>query len=153
MSPNTKIITFIASFVTIVSFLFYLVDRYSETPTNISGSWEMKFSILESSYKPYIGKSMTFKLFFTQKKGEIEAKGEKWWIDDKEIPFEQHDRMELKGTIIDGNKLSCTYTLHGNRRETIGNIEGEISDNAKSILGTFYGTVADSKGPVWGMKK
>lgn len=146
------IIAVISSLAGIASLIFYLIDKHSENPQDISGNWEMKFKIEKSSYIPYIDKSMTFKLFFTQEKNKIEAKGEKWWIDDVEIPFEQHDPMELKGS-IKGNKFTCTYTLKGTKRTTFGNIEAELSEDTKIITGVFTGTAADTKGSVFGKKK
>ncbi len=152
MNRTSKLVASIASVLTIITALIFLVERYFNAPADISGNWEIKQIIKESSYKPYIGKTATFKIFITQTDNEIEAKGEKWWIDDKEIPFEQHDPIILKGT-VDKNKLTCTYTLKGIKRETTGIIEAEISKDEKSMDGTFSGTAADTKGPIKGLRK
>lgn len=152
MTQTLKAFSFIATILSIVLACYVIKDRYFGTLPNISGNWEIKFNINESSYIPYIGKSMTFKLFFTQVNNEIEAKGEKWWIDDIEIPFEQHDPLELKGT-IEGDKLVCTYTLKGIKRTTYGNLDILISKDTRRVEGKFTGTVADTKGTINGMKK
>lgn len=152
MNRTPKLFALLATILSIITAIIFLEERYINEPAEIAGNWEMKFMINESSYKPYIGKSMTFKLYFIQKENEIEGKGEKWWIDDKEISIGQHDQMELKGT-IDGDIFTCTYTLHGTRRVTTGIIEAEISNNTKSMNGTFSGTAADTKGLFKGVKK
>lgn len=151
MTRAIKIFGFIATILAVVTSIFIVFDRYFGDPPDISGKWEIKFNIEESSFIPYKGRSMTFKLFFIQVKNEIEAKGEKWRIDNKEIPFGQHDPIDVKGT-IQGNKLYCTYTLKGTKRTTVGNIEAIILENSQTLNGKFSGTAADMKGSVIGMK-
>jgi hypothetical protein len=141
-------VAFIASLISIVTFISTLIAWYSlrSESCNINGEWKFTFSIESSSMKSYIGKSAGYKIFIHQDGNKINGKGDKWWVDNIEIPYSQHDRFEFDGS--DKNKLfNGNYVLYGTLKTTEGGFEMKII-NDSVMIGVFAGTAADTKGHV-----
>jgi hypothetical protein len=114
------------------------------TTKSIQGQWKITCHINSSSYRPYIGKSSGFKIYFIQEQDKVKGKGEMCWVDDKEIPYSQHVPIIVEGK-VDGKKIILNYTQKGEKRTTVGEID--LSANSVNVFeGTFSGTAADTKG-------
>ena len=121
------------------------------TTKNIAGEWYLKFTVVSTSYKPYVGDIHTQKLFLTQSDKNITGEGEKWEYNGKLLPFDSHRKVEYIGT-IDGSEFKATYKLFGKLRESSGTICLKVSSDGKSVEGTFSGSAGDAKGTVTGDK-
>jgi len=123
-----------------------LVESREETHiTDMTGWWRLALVIESSSYAPYKGLRVAYKVHVLQDGNRIEGRGEKWWENDRELPYSQHDPIEIKGT-VDG--LTCTlgYALKGRQRTTSGSFVFDVSSGAPPYEGTFSGTGADVHG-------
>jgi hypothetical protein len=121
------------------------------TTKKAAGQWYLTFKVEKSAYKPFIGETHSQKVFFTQNENIIKGDGEKWEYNGKYLPSEMHRLLEYEGT-INGNKLMAKYVLHGEKRDSKGMIDVEISDDGKTVKGTFSGTAGESSGTVTGEK-
>lgn len=113
---------------------------------DLSGEWRLEFVINSTSYKPYEGLEVGYKVYVSQKNALIEIAGEKWWENGEELPFDQHVQIELDGS-IEGDQLPLAFTLFGELRKTVGYLDTSIESN-KLIKGTFFTTGANSSGTV-----
>ncbi len=116
---------------------------------DITGEWKIKFTNEHSSYKPYIGETHVQKIFFTQNEKNVTGEGEKIQYNGEDLPSAKRRQLEYKGT-IDDNKLVATYSLHGQLRESIGIIQAIISNDGKTLSGTFSGTAGSAEGTLTG---
>ncbi|HEX8517231.1 MAG TPA: hypothetical protein VF868_13625 [Bacteroidia bacterium] len=113
---------------------------------NVNGKWKITCHIKSSTYKAYVGKSSGFKIYLTQDDDKIKGQGEMWWVDDKEIPYEQHLPITVEGK-VDGENMVLSYTQVGSKRTTVG--EMVLNTSGGDVLnGSFSGTAADAKGTV-----
>lgn len=149
ISKTNKFITATLTLFTLVIGSWIIIKQF--TSKNIAGEWYLKFTVVTSSYQPYIGETHTQKVFLTQSDKNITGEGEKWEYNGKLLPFNDHRKLEYIGT-IDGSNFMSNYKLFGKLRESSGNICLKISDDGKSVEGTFSGTAGDSKDTVTGEK-
>ena len=118
---------------------------------NVSGNWYIELKVEKSAYKPYIGETHTQKVFFIQNENSVRGDGEKWEYNGKYLPAEAHRKLEYEG-FMDGNTLFAKYVLHGLKRVSEGSISVVISDDGKTMEGTFMGTAGESSGTLKGRK-
>lgn len=128
-----------------------IVTLKSWTNKNISGGWKIKFNVEKSSYSPYIGETHVQKVFFIQNDCSITGDGEKTEYNNRALPSHQHRKLEYEGN-VDGSTLIAKYVLHGERRISTGSINAHISDDGKTLAGTFTGTAGNSEGTISGQK-
>jgi hypothetical protein len=136
-----------------ISFIAVLIPCWqfykSSTTHKIAGGWRIKFNIVSSAYKPYVGETHVQKIFFTQNDCEISGNGEKIEYNGKPLKSDMHRQIEYKGA-IDDDFLKATYVLHGLLRPSSGVIEVTLTDGGKKMAGSFSGTAGDCKGTVEG---
>ncbi|HKC69293.1 MAG TPA: hypothetical protein VKG26_13740 [Bacteroidia bacterium] len=121
----------------------------SMSTKNIAGKWKLKFVVEKCNHTAFIGESHTQITMFSQLDKAIEGKGEKWEYNGKPLDFDMHRKIEYKGN-IEGNKLEAMYVLHGLERDSEGHISVVISDDGKTLTGTYSGTIGNDSGPVTG---
>lgn len=126
-----------------------LYNKYSTK--NVSGNWYIVLTVEKSAYRPYIGETHSQKVFFIQNDNSVSGDGEKWEYNGKYLPAEAHRKLEYAG-FMDGSKLFAKYVLHGLKRTSQGSITVEISDDGKTMEGTFMGTAGESSGSLTGRK-
>jgi|GEM_PF-3689190 len=110
----------------------------------LDGEWKFTFAIQSSSMKAYVGKSAGYKLYIQQNGNIVNGKGEKWWIDDKEIPYSQHDRLEFVGSLNE-ETVTANYTLYGTKRTSTGTFNIKLNED-NNMEGGFSGTAANTQG-------
>lgn len=146
---SNKFVTALLTLFTLVIASWVIIKQF--TTKDIAGEWYLKFTIVSSSYKPYIGETHTQKIFLTQSDKNITGEGEKWEYNNKVLPFDAHRKVEYTGT-INGSEFKATYKLYGKLRESSGTICLNISSDGKSVEGTFSGSAGNSKGTITGEK-
>ncbi|MBC7865711.1 MAG: hypothetical protein IAF38_22245 [Bacteroidia bacterium] len=137
------VLTFIGA-----SFGAWQAYKYVNTK-NAAGAWKIKLTTTKSSYKPYIGETMGIKIFLKQDGENITGTGEKWDYNGAILPYDQHRKLELEGT-VDGKELKINYILHGAKRESRGIFNLIVTEGEKKLEGTFLGTAGDASGIVEG---
>jgi hypothetical protein len=120
-------------------------DQKEPPVVDLTGWWRLTVMIQSSSYVPYKGLRVAYKIHLIQSLDQIDGRGEKWWEDGKELPYSQHDVIELKGN-IDGLRCNLGYVLNGQQRTTSGSFTFDIVRDETSYEGTFSGTGADVSG-------
>lgn len=142
---------FIALF-TIICFIPSLRQIYIDYKTpDISGQWKLLFINESSSKKAYVGEMHSQKVHFTQNDKAITGVGEKWEYNGKLLPFDMHRKLEYQG-VIKENCFKAMYKLFGLKRESSGEVDITISDDEKTMTGSFCGTAGDCKGTITGEK-
>ena len=141
-------IGFISATISIIGAIVGVITWFSaqSESCNINGEWKFTFSIDSSSMKAYVGKSAGYKIFIHQDGNKVNGKGDKWWVDNIELPYSQHDRFEFDGS-HKNRTLNANYVLYGTLKTTEGGFEMKII-NDTLMTGTFAGTAADTKGHV-----
>jgi hypothetical protein len=116
---------------------------------NMDGGWHLKFTVNSSSYKPYIGKTHTQKIVFTQKNKSVIGNVQKWEYNGKLLPFDMSRTLEYIG-YVDGSQFNARFKFFGKSRQSEGNICLQVSEDGKHVEGTFIGTAGNNKGTVTG---
>lgn len=88
-----------------------------------------------------------YKVYIIQEGKSIRGKGEKFWLNDIEIPSAQHDPLVFEGIISDGI-WKVHYELYGVKRKSYG----EFILKIENMEGTFEGSGANAKGKVIALK-
>ncbi len=141
-----KLIGGIAALIGIITGAITMYEYYkAKQRFDLAGKWDVYFHIDKSSYKAYIGKVTTNRMFFFQENEKIKADGEMTQIDSADIPASQHIPMHFEGKISD-DKLYFSYKMDGEKRPTVGEITASILINGEIFEGTFFGTAANSSG-------
>ena len=146
------LVTGLATGIVIVSGILGLNDYRERHPgVNISGEWRIENTIERTTYRPYEGMRLGYRMFFYQNGKDVSATGEKCAQDDRPLPSFAHTPIEFKGT-IEGLRLSGTFTEKGELRVTTGTFAWEISSGGKRLAGRFTSTAASSSGPSLGTR-
>lgn len=112
---------------------------------DLTGWWRFTVAIKSSSFKPYRGLDVDYKIYLLQDGTKVTGKGEKWCEAGKELPFAQHDPIEMDGTLA-GSQCRLAYVLKGRERPTTGSFTFDILPSANEHRGRFSGTGADVSG-------
>ena len=128
------------------------VLQYTQTfHLDVSGKWQLDLTIESTSYTPYKDLDVRYILYLQQNGKVIKGKGEKWLVNNKEIPFSAHTRIEMEGTILE-NKVYLSFELFGANRVTVGELDLRFNPDKNKMTGTFSTTGADSSGPAIAIK-
>jgi serine/threonine protein kinase len=146
----------IVSLVTIIAGIIGVIQyRQSRPGYDLTGEWKITNTIEATSYNPYQGLRLGYRVFLQQRGHDISGSGEKWWENEKEIPFRYHSPITVTGTIKD-DKISLTVVEQGSRRQTTGTFtwvattkddrSWKMTRKADHLTGTFTSTAANSSG-------
>jgi hypothetical protein len=122
---------------------------------SFTGPWLFTQTIKQSSYKPYIGMTMTFQVYLHQDGGKLTGDGEKIQVDGKPIPPRQHQPIIVSGQ-LSGDDLNLEFQEKagpdGAARPTMGEFSfkvvrsGVFNRQVGRLEGTFSGTAAAGSG-------
>ncbi|MBK6354270.1 MAG: hypothetical protein IPO72_01895 [Saprospiraceae bacterium] len=111
---------------------------------DVNGIWILKINVQSSSYLPFKGMDIGYKIFLSQSDNIITGNGEKYMENGNEIPFTQHVQIEFVGK-VEGKKLFIQFKEYGKKRTSLGSIE--LNFISKNLFeGNFTSTAANSKG-------
>lgn len=145
-------VTGLATGIVIVSGILGINDYRGHHPSvDISGEWRIENTIERTTYRPYEGMRLGYRMFFHQDGRDVSATGEKCTEDGQPLPSTAHTPIEFKGT-IENSRLSGTFTEKGVLRATTGTFAWEISSGEKRLAGRFTSTAANSSGPSLGTR-
>ena len=135
--------------------MFFVIRRNFFQTKNISGQWNLRIKILESTYNPYIGLQIDYIVHLLLQGDRITGRGEK--VRDVKPTRELHyeypnkDRVsfDLVGTLeknyFKSSKINLQITEAGTERITSTSYS-LILKNSNFLEGTFESTAANSKG-------
>lgn len=124
-----------------------VLDYVQKRPSyDLTGEWHLTNTIESTTFRPFQGLRLGYRLFVRQHGLEFEGSGEKWSENDAEIPSLQHTPITLTGA-IDGQRVKATFRERGARRETVGTFEWTLDSAARTMNGRFTSTAANTSGP------
>lgn len=123
------------------------IVQFIETRSEVDlcGEWKVADTIESTSYKPYKGLELGFRVFIKQKGDSFTAEGEKCWVNGKELPISQRTPIYLEG-VIKKDKVHANIIEKGLNRRTIGAFVWTLSNDNKNMVGTFTSTAGSSSG-------
>ena len=117
----------------------------AETPTfDLSGEWKVVNLTESTSYKPFRGLRLGYRLFVQQDGRRFTAEGEKYWENDEEVPHRRRTPVYLEGS-VQGDTIRASFREKGTRRTTSGRFVWKVINGGR-IAGSFTSTAADSSG-------
>lgn len=117
----------------------------AETPRfDLSGEWKVVNVTESTSYNPYRGLRLGYRLFVQQEGRRFTAEGEKYWENDEEVPHRRRTPIYLEGS-VQGDTIRASFREKGTRRTTSGRFVWKVINGGR-ITGSFTSTAADSSG-------
>lgn len=136
------VVTLVATAAGVIAILDYYDKR---SRYDLSGTWLIENTVEHSSYRPFQGGQIIFRVAFTQTGTNLTGVGEKWTEFGRQVSGRAHAPIRIQGK-IDGTRIHATYTEQGVSRETSGDFDWKVSGDAGRWVGTFSSTAASSQG-------
>jgi len=145
-NPVAKNVRDLAVLVGIIAGIVVIFQFFESRPAiNLTGEWKLINTVESTSYRPYQGMQLGYRIFLQQNGTKITGKGEKCWENGKEIPSTAHSPIFIEGT-LDGMMLTATFVEKGARRTTSGSFVWTVSPDGRMLQGSFTHTAANSQG-------
>ncbi len=112
---------------------------------DLTGEWIMVNTIDRTSFRPYKGLRLGYRMFFHQDGSSLTGDGEKCWENGAEIPATERVPLHLVGSVR-GDDVVCTFIEKGMRRQTTGTVVWSARARGDSLLGEFTHTAANASG-------
>jgi hypothetical protein len=128
--------------------------EYLQTPHtshDISGEWDVTNVTRETTYSPFQGLAVGYRLFLHQNGTELSGNGEKVSEGGRAIPAHQRTPLSITGGEIRGDKIAATFTDQGTKRSTTGEFVWTLHGERR-FSGSFTSTAASSRGTSDGQK-
>lgn len=125
--------------------------RQSHPGYDLTGEWNIKNTIESTSYHPYQGLKLTYRVFLEQRGNEISGRGEKWAENDRVLPPVAHTPITIAGR-VSGRNVTVSYEEEGTKRKSTGTFDWAYQSETNSLSGSFTATAADSRGPSVGLR-
>ena len=130
----------------VIAGIVAIIQFFESRPAvDLTGEWKLINTVESTSYLPYQGMQLGYRIFLQQNGTKITGKGEKWWENGKEIPSTAHSPIFIEG-ILDGMTLTATFVEKGARRTTSGFFVWTVSPDRRMLQGRFTHTAANSRG-------
>lgn len=111
---------------------------------SLTGLWEMTNHVQATSYQPYEGLRLGFRLRLQQDGRRIRGEGHKVTENDREIPLRSRTPIRVVG-VVEGRRVALTFIERGARRTSSGILDLELTEEGL-LLGTFDTDAAMSSG-------
>jgi hypothetical protein len=138
----------VGGLVTVVSLIGGLLgikQYYAQNPSyDVSGTWIIETTTLQTSYTPYKNLALTYTVQFVQNGVSITGHGEKTTESGHEVAAKAHTPILLTGTLA-GDSIDAAFTEKGLDRESHGEFRWKL-DKEQRWEGTFTSTAANSQG-------
>ena len=138
-----RFFSILAGFGTIIAIYAFF---QSNPPFNLTGAWTMTNTIEATSYRPYQGLQLDYRIFIQQNGQEITGTGEKWAEGGRELPFGAHTPITLSGH-ISGTRVTGTFEEQGAKRKSAGSFSWKYKLGTHTLAGGFQSTAANASGP------
>jgi S1-C subfamily serine protease len=117
----------------------------SPAARDLSGIWELRNTIHETSYAPFRGLELGFRVTFFQDREKIIGRGEKWLENGKRVPRSARSRILIEGTLEEAT-LNATFVEEGSTRTINGLFAWTVSGDGRELRGRFSDVEARSSG-------
>jgi hypothetical protein len=118
---------------------------------DLSGEWRITNTIQSTSYHPFQGLNLNYRVFLMQRGEEITGRGEKWAENERLLPPIGHTSITITGR-ISGKRISATFEEEGTRRKSAGTFDWTYEPKTNALKGTFTSTAANASGPSVGKR-
>jgi hypothetical protein len=153
MSGNTtnkkiirKILASILGLIGVAASVVALIQYYEEHPSNnISGEWTLINTIQQTTYRPYKGLRLSYKLFLSQEGNKFSGNGEKDKENERYLDLIGRSPIKITGT-INGSEVKATFNEQGLRRKTSGIFIWNIRSSGDTMIGRFSHSAANASG-------
>jgi serine/threonine-protein kinase len=115
------------------------------TPGDINGRWELRNDVESTSYEPFAGMNLGYRLNLVQDGNRVHGRGQKISENDVLLLPSQRTAIEVEGR-IEGNQLVLHFTEIGARRTSRGTMRWRIAPGSM-LRGRFSSDAAESSGP------
>jgi hypothetical protein len=112
---------------------------------DLSGRWLLTNAIEDTSYGPYAGMRIRFRVRLEQHGDRIVGHGEKFTVDDKPVPPSQRTPIMLEGSIR-GRDVTVSFVERGTRRASHGGFHWRVSPDGKRLQGTLDSSAGNARG-------
>jgi hypothetical protein len=112
---------------------------------NVSGDWTITNTIQSTSYHPFQGLALGYRVILMQDGTNISGSGEKWSENNNWLPPLAHTHITIKG-FVKGNHISATFEEDGAVRKSVGTLEWTYQSSPERVTGSFTSTAANSRG-------
>jgi penicillin-binding protein 1A len=126
-------------------------DRGYRDGPDLSGWWEITNQIQATSYPPYEGLRLTYRVHFQQEGDHLVGRGNKSRENGRPIPLSAQTPITLSGT-VEGRTARLLFTERGLRRTTQGSFRLKVAPRGETLAGTFASSAADTSGPALGRR-
>jgi serine/threonine-protein kinase len=114
-------------------------------PGQLSGTWELTHDVESSSYAPYAGLRLGYRLTLFQEGDRVYGQGRKVSENGVPLPAPQRTPIDVAGRIESG-QLVLQFTETGGERTSKGTIRWNIEPGSGVLQGRFSSDAADSRG-------
>jgi len=115
------------------------------TARNLSGRWLVTNAIDATDYQAFSGLRIRFRVHLVQRGESLSGYGEKFTVNDEPLPSSQRSPIELAGTVR-GRDVLVRFLEHGSRRVSSGGFRWRLSEDGRTLQGTFDSTAAGTHG-------
>lgn len=145
----------------LLTLILFLLNEYVFSKRNLSGEWEIKLIIDESSYNPFKDLSIYYNVHLLQKGYELSGSGEKVKEINSQNEVTEYEREKRVTIDINGyyerkylsrSIIYLNIIEKGRIRESRATYTLKIK-NKKLLKGTFITTATDSQGKIKMRKK
>lgn len=140
----------------LLSFIYFVFSEKIFAKKNLTGEWEAILKIKNTTYKPFEGLIIYYKIHMLQKGNDIVGTGEKFKEirsngEQYEFEFDKRVTLSFEGfferKILSNSKVYINITEDGRKRETRSTYFLELKDKNK-LIGKFVSTAANTNGDV-----
>lgn len=137
-----------------LSIIYFIFSEKLFPKKNLTGEWEAILKYTNTSYIPYKGIKVYYKIHILHRGNEIVGTGEKFKEESNnnvpyEFEFEKRVTLSLEGyferKILTNSKIYINITEDGRKRETRSTFFLELK-NEDHLLGKFISTAANTRG-------
>ena len=125
--------------------------RQSHPGYDLTGEWNIKNTVESTSYRPYQGLKLTYRVFLEQRGNEVSGRGEKWSENDRLLPPLSHTPVIIAGR-VSGRRVTLSFEEEGTRRKSTGTFDWAYQSETNSLSGIFTTTAADAHGSSIGLR-
>jgi hypothetical protein len=114
-------------------------------PGDINGRWELRNDVESTSYEPFAGMNLGYRLNLVQDGQRVHGRGQKISENGVMLLPSQRTPIEVEGRIL-GDQLVLHFTEIGSQRTSRGTMRWRFGPGS-TLRGRFSSDAADSSGP------
>jgi hypothetical protein len=120
-------------------------DSPAPDSVNLTGTWTITNTVVETSYPPYRDLRLGFRLVIRQEGPLFTGAGEKYLENGRTIPAAARRPIRIQGRVMEGSVVEATFEEAGHARLTEGRFRLTPQDR-QHLRGTFVSTAANARG-------